>query len=495
MAWARRLRGSTVATYHVDATAGDDSADGLSESTPWRTLWRGLSNSSYARYADGDTILLKRGEVWREQFRLDWTRIADGAHVTLDAYGSGAKPVISGGLNVLAVTWSDQGGNIWRTPTTSYIGEIVVDDASVLRYRASLAACVGQGDFYSDGIHLYMCSAGDPAAYYAGHTVEATQSMATSYRGPVICNLSGRSSHFTLRNLAFKYWGYNGLAVYDAPGTMIEYCDWKFCGGANPTGSERDGNALMIYNASSNSTVRYCDFSEVYYMATSMQCTSAVTMSGMKIYGNTMHECYSAFECWPYHSDSAVSDNYFCHNTCYNAGYGLIGADKELWLKEIQPTENEHRARYISLYVTGGSYGTTTGCVAKNNIFLTTNRWHIYCKEAETLGGWDIDYNCYYPDGAAVFRSTETPGVVDDDFADWKTATGQDAHSVCADPLLTLTAGDQYLHISSEESPCVEAAVVVSGIPHAIDGALPDIGVYEYPHQNVFKLCLFKKAV
>lgn len=483
-----------MTTYYVDATAGNDSANGTSESTPWKTLDRALSNASYAKLADGDIVKLKRGEVWREQFRLDWTRVNDGAHVKLDAYGSGAKPIISGGLNVLTATWTDLGSNIWRTPTTSYIGEIVVDDTSVLTYRASQVACVAQGNFYSNGTYLYMYSGGDPAAYYMGHTVEATQSMATSYRGPVICNLSGRSSRFTVRNLMFKYWGYNGLAVYDAPDTLIEYCDWKFCGGANPTGSERDGNGLMIYNASSNSTVRYCTFDEIYYMGVSLQSTAAVTMSGVKVHHNLISRAFSCFESWPYHADSVMSGNYYCHNTSYGAGSGLVQTNRTAWMKEQEPEQNEYRARHVCLYVTGGSYGSTTGCVMKNNIFLTTNRWHIYCKEAETLDGWDIDYNCYYPDGATIFRSTETGSVLEHNFAGWKSATGQDAHSVCADPLIYTTAGDQYLHIGADESPCVEAGVVVAGIPHAIDGTLPDIGCYEYPHTVVLKRCPFRKA-
>lgn len=420
MGWARRLRGSTVAVYYIDATAGNDSANGTSESTPWKTLAH-LNLASYAKFADGDTILFKRGEVWREQFRIDWTRVIDGAHVTLDAYGSGAKPIISGGLNVLTAIWTDQGSNIWRTPTTSRIGEIVVDDTSVLAYRASLAACVAQGDFYSDGTYLFMRSAGNPAAYYAGRTVEATQSTATSYRGPVICNLSGRGVYLTLRNLMFRYWGYNGLAVYDAPDTLIEYCDWKFCGGANPTGSERDGNGLMIFNASSNSIVRYCTFDEIYYMGVSLQATSGVTMSGIQVYGNNISHAFSSFESWPYHVDSVMSGNSFSNNVSREAGYGLIQTDR-----------GGAVARHVCLYATGGGYGSSVGCSMKNNVFHTTNWKHIYCKEAETLAGWDIDYNTYYPDDGARFRSSDSP-VDNLTFAQWQAATGKDAHSVVAD--------------------------------------------------------------
>ena len=70
----------TGAVYYVDATNGNDSNDGLSEITAWRTINK-VNNSSFA---PGDFILFKRGEIWREQLSIPssgtylmWPRIAD----------------------------------------------------------------------------------------------------------------------------------------------------------------------------------------------------------------------------------------------------------------------------------------------------------------------------------------------------------------------------------------------------------------------------------
>ena len=50
-------------TYYVDATNGRDSNDGLSPEESWKTVEKVNS----AKLHPGDAVLLKRGEVWREQ--------------------------------------------------------------------------------------------------------------------------------------------------------------------------------------------------------------------------------------------------------------------------------------------------------------------------------------------------------------------------------------------------------------------------------------------
>ncbi len=52
-----------AATYYVDATNGNDSNNGTSESTPWKTI----SKVSASRFNPGDQILFKRGQIWRGQ--------------------------------------------------------------------------------------------------------------------------------------------------------------------------------------------------------------------------------------------------------------------------------------------------------------------------------------------------------------------------------------------------------------------------------------------
>lgn len=77
--------------YYVSYSAGNDNNDGLSSSTPWKTL----AKASRA-YAAGDSLLLKCGDTWTEQLHPT----GDGTStnpITIGSYGSGNRPVINRG--------------------------------------------------------------------------------------------------------------------------------------------------------------------------------------------------------------------------------------------------------------------------------------------------------------------------------------------------------------------------------------------------------------
>src|SRR5258708_5395765 len=79
-------------TFHVDAVHGDDGNSGRTPAAAWRTL--GKVNRS--AFEPGGGILLKRGGTWHGSLDLR-SRGTAKAKITLGAYGSGARPVISGG--------------------------------------------------------------------------------------------------------------------------------------------------------------------------------------------------------------------------------------------------------------------------------------------------------------------------------------------------------------------------------------------------------------
>ncbi len=76
------------ATYYVDATNGNDSNPGTSESVPWKTIAK--VNSS--QFQSGDFIIFKRGEIWREQLNVPSSG-SPGNPITFGAYGSGNRPI------------------------------------------------------------------------------------------------------------------------------------------------------------------------------------------------------------------------------------------------------------------------------------------------------------------------------------------------------------------------------------------------------------------
>ena len=76
-------------------TGGSDSNDGTA-GNPWLTI----SKVNSYTYTPGDQILFNRGDTWREQLTVpssgDGSTGAGHGPITIGAYGSGVKPIISG---------------------------------------------------------------------------------------------------------------------------------------------------------------------------------------------------------------------------------------------------------------------------------------------------------------------------------------------------------------------------------------------------------------
>ncbi|KAB8195961.1 hypothetical protein FH608_010830 [Nonomuraea phyllanthi] len=78
-------------TYYVDATGGDDSASGLDEAHPWKSL----EKVNGTTFRPGDRVLLRAGRTWTGGL---WPKGSgeSGAPITVDRYGEGGKPRIDG---------------------------------------------------------------------------------------------------------------------------------------------------------------------------------------------------------------------------------------------------------------------------------------------------------------------------------------------------------------------------------------------------------------
>ena len=102
-------------TYYVDAVNGNDAWSGTlanpqtNSDGPWRTF----TPLNQDQFAPGTVIALRRGGVWREPLRF----ISGGtsnAPIQITAYGTGPRPVISGGARIPAGSvWTSMGGDVW----------------------------------------------------------------------------------------------------------------------------------------------------------------------------------------------------------------------------------------------------------------------------------------------------------------------------------------------------------------------------------------------
>lgn len=93
-------------TYYI-ASNGSDAADGRSAQAPWQSLSKINTQSLRA----GDVLLFRRGDTFRGTLTIRQSGTA-GNPIRVDAYGTGASPIITG--SVPLTNWTRTGNNIWQ---------------------------------------------------------------------------------------------------------------------------------------------------------------------------------------------------------------------------------------------------------------------------------------------------------------------------------------------------------------------------------------------
>lgn len=194
-----------AATYYVDSINGNDANAGTSSSAAWKTL--GKVNGS--KFAPGDSILLRRGGLWREQLNLGSSGAAD-APIVIDAFGEGPQPVISGADLIPPASWSSCGdcpANVWRA-LVSVQPNVVIFDGVKGSHKSSQEELAAPGDWFWQSNFLYVFSVGNPASTESKPGVE-------SGARPSGINLTG-ISYVTVRNITVS--GANAIPYTDGGG-------------------------------------------------------------------------------------------------------------------------------------------------------------------------------------------------------------------------------------------------------------------------------------
>lgn len=105
------------ATDYYVKNGGNDAADGKSDGNAWETVTKVNTVWNAGTFAPGDNIYFNRGDEWYGVTLIPKESGTAGNPITIGAYGTGDKPIISGFTTLSS--WTDEGDGIYSKSVTS----------------------------------------------------------------------------------------------------------------------------------------------------------------------------------------------------------------------------------------------------------------------------------------------------------------------------------------------------------------------------------------
>jgi hypothetical protein len=216
---------AATSNYFVDAVYGNDTNSG-SQSSPWRSLQK----VSTASLPSGSTIFLKRDTVWYEQLTIP------SSGITVDAYGTGALPVIDGSTALIG-TWSSAGAGLYSMEVSLNAGEglgNLSENGSMMSFMAWNADAATTFTSAANGVYSYNNAT---STLY----IKTTQSPSlNTYRASVKFYgiLANSLSDVTIRNVAVTRFSLNGISFADCTRCSIYNATVTQGGGAGWSGGQ-----------------------------------------------------------------------------------------------------------------------------------------------------------------------------------------------------------------------------------------------------------------
>ncbi|MET3921626.1 hypothetical protein [Arthrobacter sp. UYEF20] len=155
-------------TYYVSA-AGSDSNSGTSSSAPWKSL----SKVNSIVLTPGDTVSFRRGDAWTGGLVTTQSGTST-APITLNGYGSGNSPTITGGKsgNCIRINGNYTIVDGLRGVSCGYAGISVTGDRNTVRNSSASSNAVG-----------IKAGTGSDFGKYTGNTVTNNNIMNVNTRG------------------------------------------------------------------------------------------------------------------------------------------------------------------------------------------------------------------------------------------------------------------------------------------------------------------------
>lgn len=206
---------ANATTYYVSPT-GNDANNGSSQAQAWRTIAR--VQQHMVQFAPGDQVLFQRGGIYSGTLSI-YRSGASGQPIVFGAYGSGEKPIISGGVPVTG--WTLHQGNIWRAALAGEAKYLMVNNTPMTLARHPntgwLRNVQGSNSTINAGGALNQAN-----GHWNGATV-VIRSTNWSYENSTVSSFSNGTLSFApiIINLENNDWGFflqNKLSALDQAG-------------------------------------------------------------------------------------------------------------------------------------------------------------------------------------------------------------------------------------------------------------------------------------
>ena len=283
---------ASATRYYVSSSTGKDkfSRDGKSEASAWETF----SEVNRKTFSPGDSILFKKGDIWRETLKVPSSG-KSGSFITFSTYSSGANPIIYG--SKVSTGWKNYRGNIWvssskfTNPRTSFSCEIffVEHDNSVTwgLFKANTGSLAADHDWTWSGNFIYVYSVTDPGTRYSDIEVPQSQ-MCIDLNNKEYLDINGIDLFYGIYEGITYNWSHTQLNL---KGLIIENCRIAFIGG-NITSYDNE-NGFGIDVAYSDMIVRNCEIHHCGRRGISFHLYgSGFTVKNVLIEQNYFHDGY-----------------------------------------------------------------------------------------------------------------------------------------------------------------------------------------------------------
>jgi lambda family phage minor tail protein L len=408
-----------MSTYYV-RTDGSNSSVGTSDATAWATL-----AYAEAHVSSGDTVLLKRGNVWAADINAV-------SGVTYNAYGTGIRPIIAK-------------LGFWSAPSNITISNI------------EITAGGGAGISFEAGSNI---------------TIDSCTVNGNNYGGDNICFVRGNvgngwATNITVSNCEFKNaLTYCLISVEKyAHNILIENCIFHGAGDC----------CIMLYNSDAGRNTAYAPHD--------------VIVRGNECYGATNHGIEVGWDANLCTIERNYFHNNLTTGIAFMQSYNNTAKNNLLVNNPNQIIVAQAGSKDNKLYNNTCVAGATTvkgiwfrdtaetGNIMKNNLVYGIDGDFPDCV-IETVQVVTSDYNCFFNAEAVNLQYGATRYTT---LATWQAITSQDSHSNLNNPRLDTT------YKLSPSSSCISTGVTIAGVTDdysglsRISGAY-DIGAYKYTY-------------